>query len=344
MSKKKQNSSGGVKLTADERLRRELDERKCNWELRDDVPFSAIDVSDNEYQTRVDCHTADKELVAKYAEGFTAGDAFPEIVLAAKRSSRTAYQVVYSIVCGKHRVLAAKAAGFLSCNAIVVLIDTEEDKKKARDVSSHDNWVNGKGIPPGERYEQLAQECISENGGLVNGLPPAAIVSQVAKRHSVVRREMLNGHIHRLLFQHECRRRKCVPPAGVDVCQLAYSYVDKEGFTDLVRAVSDARDTKGLVLIMRDGRQRKKNGREVAEDIANAANGYLSGSVSSRAMPAVARVQCALETVRKLMEGKLALDPSVTDADCNSIEAALEHVCECGATVVQALRRKVRGA
>jgi hypothetical protein len=333
-----------IKFSADERMRKEMNARNCDWEIVQEVPVVSIDANDNEFQTRLDCHTADKELVAKYVEAMAAGDVFPEIVLAAQKRHKHSGPVSYSIVCGKHRVLALRESGFESCNALLMWIASDDDRKKARDLSSHDNYANGKATSREVMYEQLAQECISENGGYVEGLPPPAIISQIVNRHSIKKPDLLRLHVHRLLFQHECRNRKLIAPEGVEVCSAAYAFSDKEGFSELIHAVSAARETKGLAQILKDGKRRKKSGSVVASLVNDASSGYSVPAASGIKMTLSSRVVLNCEQLRKLLVSKLADDKSVGERDCEDIEAALEKLCESGANVVHTIRKKVRGA
>lgn len=333
-----------ARFRSDERLRRELSERQCDWELVQEVQLSAVDLTDNEFQTRLDVATADKEVIAKYVERMQAGDVFPEVLLAADRRYRTGGKPNYRIVCGKHRLLALRELGVDSFNATIIWIKDETDKAKARDISIHDNVANGKPVSSDVMNEQIARECIVQNGGFVNGYPDAKIVRQVCDRHHISKSESVKKHIDRLLFQHECRARKLVPPAVVDVCAAAHWFQDKNGFDAIVRAVCKHGECKGLSAVLKDCRRRRQSGEAVVQAVNDHAAGYSQSARPSLSMSAVDKTRLLCDSLVKHLETVVSGDASITLRDCQQLDDYLAMVCERGAVVVSVIRKKATGA
>lgn len=340
----KERAGNYIKFRSDERLRRELDQRQCEWEPRMDVQLSDIDLADNEYQTRLDVATADRELIEKYKERIQAGDTFPEVLLAADRRYRTGGKPRYKIVCGKHRLLAMRDLGIESLNVLVIWISDESDKSKARDVSIHDNVANGKPVSNDVMHEQIARECILESGGFANGSPDPRITRSVCERHRITKTESVKKHIDRLLFQYECRARKLVPPSVIDVCSIAYYFVDKDGFGDILRAVCKHGESKGLPGVLRDCRRRRQCGAAVVKAVVDHAAGYTQSTKTSIGMSSVDKTRLLCDGLLKHLESAVSADASVTVRDCKTLDDCIALVCERGSMVVSVLRKKATGA
>jgi hypothetical protein len=339
----KKHNKSFLPLLADERLRLDLESRKCDWEVLEEVDLSHIDISDNEYQTRLDCATMDRDLVNKYKDRLTAGDKFPEILLAADAAQRGKSRITYQIVGGKNRMAAALALGYSATNAVVMYISNESDKAKARDISIQDNVANGKPVSTDVMYEQIAKECISESGGFSEGYPGRMVVSSVCLRHQVPHADSIKKHIERLLFQHECRKLKLKSPTIIDVCAAAYQFLESEGFDDIAKAVCQAGDAKGLASILRDCKRRRLKGVQVVKAIGDFSAGYKPYKKAAAAMSSVARVRLACDALIKQLEGGIASDASVTLEDCNEIDGYISHVLEIGSSVVSLARKKASG-
>jgi hypothetical protein len=333
-----------VKCRSDERLRRELDERKCEWEPVREVRTEDVDITDNEYQTRLDVATADREVIDKYKERMQAGDVFPEVLLAADRRYRKGGTPKFKIICGKHRLLAMIELGVTSFNALVMWIGGDPDKAKARDISIHDNVANGKPVSHEVMNEQVARECIAENLGFANGMPDPRITRAVCERHKIKKTDSVKKHIERLLFQHECRARKLDPPSAVEVCAAAYSFVDREGFGDIAKVVCKLGDTKGLTSVLRQCRKARKSGDAVVRAVTDHAAGYTSPPVVTSSMSSVDRIRLLCDRLIKHLEGDLANDDSVSSKDFDLVDDYIANVCERGSTVVSVLRKKASGA
>jgi hypothetical protein len=340
----KDRSASHMKLRSDERLRRELDQRQCEWEPRMDVQISDVDLSDNEYQTRLDVATADRELIEKYKERIQAGDTFPEVLLAADRRYRTGGKPRYKIVCGKHRLLSMRDLGVESFNALVIWVSDDSDKSKARDISIHDNVANGKPVSNDVMNEQIARECILESGGFFNGCPDPRITRAVCERHRITKTESVKKHIDRLLFQHECRAKKLVPPSAIDVCATAYYFVDKDGFADILRAVCKHGECKGLPSVLRDCRRRRQCGAAVVKAVVDHAAGYTQSTTTSPGMSSVDKTRLLCDGLVKHLESSVSSDASVTIRDCKTLDDCIALVCERGSMVVSVLRKKATGA
>jgi hypothetical protein len=223
-------------------------------------------------------------------------------------------------------------------------IGQDSDKAKARDISIHDNVANGKPVSHEVMNEQVALECISENIGLANGMPDARITRAVCERHKIKKPDSVKKHIERLLFQHECRVRKLHPPAAVEVCAAAYSFVDREGFGEIAKAVCKFGDTKGLPAVLRQCRRGRKFGDAVVRAITDHAAGYTAVSSVTVPMSGVARVRLMCNGLVKFLELALAEDRSVTLGDCDLLDDYIASVCERGSMVVSSLRKKANGA
>jgi hypothetical protein len=340
----KRRQQNFVKFRSDERLRRELSDRQCEWEPLREVNMSDIDVSDNEYQTRLDVATADSEVIEKYKERLRSGDIFPEVLLAADRRYRKSGSPKFKIICGKHRLIAMIELGITCFNALVMWIGESADKAKARDISIHDNVANGKPVSHEVMNEQIANECIAENLGLANGMPDPRITRAVCDRHKIKNMQSVKKHIHRLLFHHECRVRKLDPPSAVEVCAAAYEFVDREGFGEIAKAICKFADTKGLPALLRQCRIHRKSGDAVVRAITDHAAGYTSSPAVSRAMSNVDRVRLLCDRLTKCLEIQLTADASITAKDCDSLDGYITSVCERGFTVVSVLRKKASGA
>jgi hypothetical protein len=340
----KRRDEAFMKCRSDERLRRELEERQCEWEPVRDINIGDVDTSDNEYQTRLDVATADREVIDKYKERMQAGDVFPEVLLAADRRYRKGGTPTYKVIAGKHRLLAMIEFGVSSLNALVMWIDQDSDKAKARDISIHDNVANGKPVSHEAMNEQVARECIAENLGFANGMPDARITRAVCERHKIKKTDSVKKHIERLLFQHECRARKLDPPAAVEVCAAAYSFVDREGFGEIAKAVCKLGETKGLTSVLRQCRRARKSGDAVVSALTDHAAGYTSSAVVTLSMSSVDRIRLLCDRLIKHLEGDLANDASVNTRDCDLVDDYIAKVCERGAAVVSLLRKKASGA
>jgi hypothetical protein len=340
----KRRSENFVKFRSDERLRRELDERQCEWEPVREVSISDVDISDNEYQTRLDVATADREVIDKYKERLQAGDVFPEVLLAADRRYRKGGKPTFKIICGKHRLIAMIELGITSVNALVMWIGEDSDKAKARDISIHDNVANGKPVSHEVMNEQVARECIAENLGFANGMPDSRITRAVCERHKIKKPDSVKKHIERLLFQHECRARKLDPPAAIEVCAAAYSFVDREGFGEIAKAVCKFGDTKGLTSVLRQCRRARKSGDDVVRAVTDHVAGYTSSPGVTSSMSSVDRIRRLCDRLIKHLESDLANDASITSSDCDLVDDYIANVCERGSTVVSVLRKKATGA
>lgn len=340
----KRRAEGFVKFRSDERLRRELDERHCEWEPVGEVNIADVDTSDNEYQTRLDVATADREVIDKYKERLQAGDIFPEVLLAADRRYRKGGNPTFKIICGKHRLIAMIELGISLFNALVMWIGEESDKAKARDISIHDNVANGKPVSHEVMNEQVARECIAENQGFANGMPDARITRSVCERHKIKKTDSVKKHIERLLFQHECRSRKLDPPAAIEVCAAAYSFVDREGFSEIAKAVCKLGDTKGIAGVLRQCRRARKSGDAVVRAVTDHAAGYSSAPIVTSSMSSVDRIRLLCDRLIKQLENDLANDDSVNTKGCDMVDDYIANVCERGSTVVSLLRKKATGA
>jgi hypothetical protein len=333
-----------VKFRSDERLRRELDERQCEWEPVREVSIADVDTADNEHQTRLDVATADREVIDKYKERMQAGDLFPEVLLAADRRHRKSGKPTYKIICGKHRLIAMIELGIKTFNALVMWIGEDSDKAKARDISIHDNVANGKPVSHEVMNEQVARECIAENQGFVNGMPDARIIRAICERHKINKTESVKKHIERLLFQYECSKRKLLPPAAIDTCSAAYSFVDREGFSEIAKAVSKFGATKGLANVLRQCRRAKKSGDAVVRAMTDHVAGYTATARISSSMSAVDRIRLQCDRLIKHIENDLPNDPLVNAKACDMVDDYIANVCERGSTVVSVLRKKATGA
>jgi hypothetical protein len=308
-----------------------------------EVKISDVDISDNEHQTRLDCATADKEVIDKYKERIQAGDVFPEVLLAADRRYRKGGHPTYKIICGKHRLIAMIELGITSFNALVMWIGEDSDKAKARDISIHDNVANGKPVSHEVMNEQVARECIAENLGFANGMPDPRITRGVCERHKIKKVDSVKKHIERLLFQHECRSMNLDPPVGVEVCASAYRFVDREGFPEVAKAVCKFGETKGLPTLLRQCRRAKKHGDAVAAAIKDYVAGYTSATRVAEPMSSVARIRLMCDRLLKHIEGELAQDISITARDCDLVGEYIASVCDRGSAALCVIRKKAKG-
>lgn len=341
---KKLRDDSFMRFRSDERIRRELDEKQCQWEPVQEVQLADVEISDNEYQTRLDVATADREVIEKYKERMQAGDTFPEVLLAADRRYRTGGRPKYKIVGGKHRLVALMELGITSFNALVMWVSDDSDKKKARDISIHDNVANGKAVSSEVMHEQIARECISESGGFANGYPDAPITRAVCDRHGISKADSIKKHIERLLFQHECRARKLVPPAVIDVCSAAYRFVDREGFGEIVKAVCKHGEAKGLSTVLRNCARRRQCGDAVVKAISDYSGGYTPSRTGTLSMSSVDKTRLMCDQLVKHLESHVSCDASIGVNGCQMIDDYLANVCERGSTVVSVLRKKATGA
>jgi hypothetical protein len=272
-----------------------------------------------------------------------AGDKFPEILIAADRRYRTGGKPVYKVICGKHRILAMLELGITACNALVMWVSDDSDKSKARAASIADNVANGLPVSNEVMHEQIARECITESGGFANGYPDPRVTRAVCGRHNITKTDSIKKHIDRLLFQHECRARKLVPPAVIDVCAAAYSFVDREGFGDIARAVCRNGESKGLSTVLRECRRRRQSGDAVVKAINDHAAGYAVIKRPTSLMSSVDKTRLMCDALAKHLESSVSVDASITVRDCELIDDYITNICDLGATVVSVLRKKATG-
>lgn len=299
------------------------------------VNMASVDTDRNEYQTRQ--HSiVDKETVERYEMALKSGTSvFPEMLFAATTGSRKTGAKSLVPVCGRHRIVAHKAAGIASTTGLVVYIKSDTHKAKLVTISRWDNFRNGAPESINAHYQGLAQECIATAGGVLSGMPPRYVIDEIAARNGLGGgyKTRLKMHIRAMLFQAECRSMRIAKiPDNTALCAASYEFVDRAGFEEIAKTVCANQAHKGITGIVKECHQRKLSGQQAVAFIRDASCGFSENPAGPTAAD-VARLRCKAFADAI---GKLEQDPSVTT---HAIELLENHIEEAFVRAVQITSR-----
>lgn len=319
-------------------IREYLAEVGLSYVQASNVPRSSVKHSDNTFQTRSRVHTENRDLVDEYREHMLEGHVFPEVLLA-----RIPGQKKLVIVCGKHRFSAATKAGWdVLSQALIVEPADEADMQRVRDVSWRDNHRHGLRTTREDVFRHLADEAIQSNGGAHRGYPPNSILQSLAKRNgSKGALQGIKKAVNHKLFAAKCIAKKLVPPAAANVCDVAYQFLEREGFEELLETVCRYHKSRNLFSVLKDCKARKLDGFATAKAIRDAASGYAA-TPRDRMRP-IAKLRLAAGHLANLLKSEMANASAVSAEDLEEAERIVEELCCTGADCISAARKLVVG-